>query len=209
LIVPEGGADYWIMWRRVSGGLNGALQQALFARLKPVLLPAKNKAIPRTTVNELAEMWRAAASLERLDTRTKELLGDMLVSQIHPSGCPAYLFWSLTRLGARVLLYGPLNAIVHPAIIQRWLRPLLAYTPTNENDRLGWQFCLAQLARRNGVLGVDIDEELREKVLNQLTDCPLAWQEMVRTVVTDDHGEQSRMFGDSLPIGLKLSHAGG
>ena len=22
--VPEGGADYWIMWRRVSGGLNAA-----------------------------------------------------------------------------------------------------------------------------------------------------------------------------------------
>src|SRR5262249_1450656 len=26
---PEGGADYWIMWRRVAGGLNVALQRAL------------------------------------------------------------------------------------------------------------------------------------------------------------------------------------
>src|SRR5262245_12419250 len=40
-VVPEGGADYWIMWRRVSGGLNTALQQALFTRLKPALLPVK------------------------------------------------------------------------------------------------------------------------------------------------------------------------
>ena len=43
-VVPEGGADYWIMWRRVSGGLNAALQQALFTRLRPALLPAKGKA---------------------------------------------------------------------------------------------------------------------------------------------------------------------
>src|SRR5205823_10864607 len=35
--LPEGGADYWIMWRRVSGGLHTALQQALFARLKLTL----------------------------------------------------------------------------------------------------------------------------------------------------------------------------
>ena len=34
-VVPEGGADYWIMWRRVGGGLNAALQQQLLSRLKP------------------------------------------------------------------------------------------------------------------------------------------------------------------------------
>src|SRR5207247_1615883 len=42
--VAEGGADAWIMWRRVAGGLHGPLQQALFDRLRPVLLPAKGKA---------------------------------------------------------------------------------------------------------------------------------------------------------------------
>src|SRR6202011_3853500 len=33
--LPEGGADYWIMWRRVAGGLNASLQQALYDRLRP------------------------------------------------------------------------------------------------------------------------------------------------------------------------------
>ena len=32
----EGGADFWVVWRRVAGGLNGALQQALFAALRPL-----------------------------------------------------------------------------------------------------------------------------------------------------------------------------
>ncbi|MBY0513154.1 MAG: hsp70 family protein, partial [Gemmataceae bacterium] len=58
--VPEGGADYWIMWRRVGGGLNGALQQALFTRLRPALLPVKGKQFSRPPANEYAEMWRAA-----------------------------------------------------------------------------------------------------------------------------------------------------
>src|SRR5262249_9907804 len=28
--IPAGGADYWIMWRRVAGGLNTQLQHALY-----------------------------------------------------------------------------------------------------------------------------------------------------------------------------------
>ena len=51
------------------------MQQALFTRLKPALLPAKGKAFSRPPANEYAEMWRAAASLERLDAKTKEQLG--------------------------------------------------------------------------------------------------------------------------------------
>ena len=67
------------MWRRVSGGLNTSLQQALYDRLRPVLLPAKGKAGPKPSPNELAEMWRAAASLERLDVKNKEALGTALL----------------------------------------------------------------------------------------------------------------------------------
>src|SRR5207244_13330172 len=42
---PEGGADYWIMWRRVAGGLNASLQGALYNRLRSVLVPAQGKAV--------------------------------------------------------------------------------------------------------------------------------------------------------------------
>src|SRR5262249_25262352 len=41
---PDGGADAWIMWRRVSGGLNAALQLNLFDRLRQIILP-KGKVI--------------------------------------------------------------------------------------------------------------------------------------------------------------------
>ncbi len=207
LVVPEGGADYWIMWRRVAGGLNGALQQALFARLKLVLIPPKTKAPPKPAVNELTEMWRAAASLERLDAKTKEFLGDALVAQLKRSPVPNYVFWSLTRLGARVLLYGPLNTIVHPSIAERWLSALVEYTPTGESDRLPWAFCLAQLARKSGLRGIDVHAEHQEGIAALLKSLPVpqAWAKMVEEVVAPEGDDQSRLFGESLPIGLRLS----
>ena len=206
LVVPEGGADYWIMWRRVAGGLNGALQQALFARLKMVLLPSKAKAPMKPSANELTEMWRAAASLERLEAKMKENLGDALVAQLKRALVPNYLFWSLTRLGARVLLYGPLNAVVHPNIAERWLAALIEYTPANDNDRLAWAFCLAQLGRRSGLRGIDIHYENQEGVAALLRSLkvPEAWARMTEAVVEPEGEDRSRLFGDSLPIGLRL-----
>src|SRR5262249_54652072 len=56
-----GGSDYWIMWRRVAGGLNAQLQATLFNRLRPALLPSsRGKAGVKPSANELAEMWRGA-----------------------------------------------------------------------------------------------------------------------------------------------------
>jgi len=206
--VPEGGADYWIMWRRVSGGLNTALQQALFARLRPALLPAKGKAYSKPPANEFAEMWRAAASLERLDGKTKEHLAAALLREVKKPPVPVFAFWSLTRLGARVQLYGPLNTLVHPEVVEGWLDQLLDFEPGNENERNGWLFALAQLARRSGLRAVDVSETTRERVLSVLRSHPgpKAWRTMVEEVTRNDGDEQARMFGEALPIGLRLAN---
>ena len=205
--VPEGGADYWIMWRRVSGGLNPALQQALFTRLKPALLPIKTKAYSRPPANEFAEMWRAAASLERLDAKTKELLGAAVLRECRSPPVPVYAFWALTRLGARVQLYGPLNTVVHPQVVEGWIEELVRFEPGNDNERAGWLFCLSQLARRSGLRAVDISETVRDRVLDVLRShpCPPAWVRMAAEVVHAAGDEQSRLFGESLPIGLRLA----
>jgi hypothetical protein len=206
-VVPEGGADYWIMWRRVSGGLNTALQQQLFTRLKPALLPVKGKQFSRPPANEYAEMWRAAASLERLDAKTKETLGAAVLRECKKSPVPTYGFWSLTRLGARVQLYGPLNSVVHPEIVEQWIAELLPFVPTNDSEKNGWLFCLSQLARLSGLRAMDISDSTRFRVLGVLrtNPCPGSWKRMVEEVVAPEGEEQSRMFGESLPIGLRLS----
>jgi hypothetical protein len=202
----EGGADYWIMWRRVAGGLSGQLQNALYERARSVLLPAKGKAVAKPGPNELAEMWRAVASLERLDVKQKELLGQTLLKSLRRSPTPTYGFWALTRLGARVLLYGPLNAVVHPDVVQKWLDAILPYKPVHESERLAWAFCLAQLARKSGQRALDIDDSHREQVVAVLKSLsvPDHWAGMVEEVLELESEEQNQMFGESLPIGLRL-----
>ncbi len=54
-------------------------------------------------------MWRAAASLERLDAKTREGLGAAVLRDAKKSPVPTYAFWALTRFGARVQFYGPLE----------------------------------------------------------------------------------------------------
>lgn len=205
--VFEGGADYWIMWRRVAGGLNQQLQQSLADRLRPLLLPSKGKgSILKPGANELAEIWRAVASLERLDGKQKETLGQALLKQVRKSPVPTYAFWALTRLGARVLLYGPLNAVVHHQVVEGWLQQLVGFQPGHESERTQWAFCLAQLCRKTGQRALDIDDSHRASVLAVLKSLavPPHWVQMVEEVVELEGEEQSQMFGESLPIGLRL-----
>jgi molecular chaperone DnaK (HSP70) len=202
----EGGADYWIMWRRVAGGLNTALQTSLYGRLKPVLLPAKGKAVIKPQPNELAEMWRAVASLERLDVKQKEQLGAALLKPLKRSPVPTYAFFALTRFGARKLFYGPLNAVVHPEIVQTWLDAILSFEPGHQSERISWLFCLAQLARRCGQRALDIDDSHRASALTVLRaeGAPPRLIHGVEEVVELAGDEQSELFGESLPIGLRL-----
>ena len=204
----EGGADYWIMWRRVAGGLHTPLQKSLHDRLRPALLPGKSG--PRPGTNELAEMWRAAASLERLEAKQKEALGNALLKPLRRSPVPTHGFWSLTRLGARSLIYGPLNAVVHPQVASAWLEAVLPFEPGNQSERMAWAFCLSQLARRTGQRALDVDEPLRGRVLAALRrqEVPAHWAGLVAEVTEMEREEQGQMLGDTLPIGLRLLRPG-
>ncbi len=65
--------DFWILWRRIAGGVDPARQQELWAYLRPQLAhrlpwPGGMKPKPKgTTVQGLDEMVRLAASLEHLE----------------------------------------------------------------------------------------------------------------------------------------------
>ncbi|MFL5327752.1 MAG: Hsp70 family protein [Gemmataceae bacterium] len=203
------GADAWIMWRRVAGGLTSAFQKTLFDRLRPALLGGgKGKGSFKPGANELAEMWRAAASLERLELARKVALGEALIKQLRQSPAPTYVLWSLTRLGARELLYGSMNAVVHPENVAGWIDAVLAFQPTHESERLAWGFCLAQMARQTGQRALDVEESRRKSVAAALrsANMPEAWPRMVEEVVGREQSEQSQFFGDSLPVGLRIRH---
>jgi hypothetical protein len=81
-------------------------------------------------------MWRAAAALERIDVKHKEALGTILVKFVRRSPVPTYGFWALTRLGARRLVYCPLNAVVLHQLPETWLHAIVGFRPGNQSERL-------------------------------------------------------------------------
>ena len=163
--------------------------------------------------NLTARLGGAKVYLKREDLchtgahKVNNTLGQALLKLVRKSPVPTYAFWALTRLGARVLFYGPLNAVVHPQVVQSWLDQLFTFEPGNESERLGWAFCLAQIARRSGQRVLDVEEKHSQQVLSILNgmSVPESWKKMVAEVIELEGEEQSRMFGESLPIGLRLA----
>jgi len=202
----DGGADYWILWRRVSAGLPANLQQSLIERLRPVLVPGHAGPSFKPNANELAEMWRAAASLERLDPKARELLATALLRQYRRAPALPHVPWALSRFGARTMLYAPLNHIVPAESVGRWVEELLSYQPGHDSDRRAWLWTLTTLTRRTNLRGLDVDEALRERVLEVLRqyDAPARYVELVTTGGELGREEQQQLFGEDLPLGLRL-----
>ncbi|MDR3636635.1 MAG: hsp70 family protein, partial [Isosphaeraceae bacterium] len=205
-------AEWWILWRRVTAGLNRAHHDEIYRRLAPFVLPPKGSGAAKKQVrnkpepHELAEMWRCAASLERLGADVKAALGDALVKDLGRPNAPGHALWCLGRLGARVPLYGPANTVVARETVEQWLTALVdrPFAPGRETADV--IFALAQLARVSGDRARDIDEGLRARVLSRLETlgADVAMTRPVREYHEIEAAQQEQALGDALPIGLRL-----
>ena len=205
-------AEWWILWRRVAAGLARPHHDEIYRRLSPFLLPAKGTSPakkagrPKPEPHELAEMWRCAASLERLGSDVKEALGDVLVKELAHGPPAAHVYWCLGRLGARVPLYGPANTVVGRDAAERWTGVLLNCSFAAGRETGDAIFALAQLARVASDRARDLDDALRRTVIDRLTALGADENELkpVREYHELEKAQQVQALGDSLPIGLRL-----
>ncbi|MEO6950771.1 MAG: Hsp70 family protein [Polyangia bacterium] len=195
--------EWWVMWRRISGGLTRTQQDEVWKRLQPYVAPKAKVERRPVAKQELAEMWRTVASMERLPQKVKSELGDLLIGDLEKKEAPEHALWALGRLGARVPLYGTIDEVVPAKKAQRWLERLMA---------LGWKgdseaFAAAELGRMSGDRARDLEEPLRKKLAERLRQNSDG-ERLARLVLepTAREAREERLaFGDALPLGLRLS----
>ncbi|MBN2023092.1 MAG: Hsp70 family protein [Pirellulales bacterium] len=206
-------AEWWILWRRIAGGLPAGQQQAL---ADPVLGPLRAMHRQLTTgrgrggelaggSHETAEVLRLLGSLEWLAGPTKVELGDCLLDLLpKPKMAPVRpaVAWAVGRIGARQPVYGPLNTVTPADVARRWVERLMDFG--GEEPMVA--FAAMQLARRTDDRYRDLPEKTRARVLRWLAaqDAPAHYTALVERADRLDEEEQSLVFGESLPKGLRI-----
>jgi hypothetical protein len=201
-------SEWWILWRRVAGGLDRYAQERLLDDVAsdlqpPAPLPGKRAAGPKKQGYE--DEVRLAGGLERVSAERKTEAGEWLLERLkRPSESPE-TWWAVGRLGARVPFYGSIHNVVSRDAAERWLERLL---------KLDWgvvtpaPFAATLLARMSGDRERDIDGQIRERVATRLraVNAPSGWIQMLVEVTELDEADEKRVFGESLPPGLRLIH---
>jgi molecular chaperone DnaK (HSP70) len=198
-------SEWWTLWRRAAGGLGESeqldvldavafMQAAGTARSKLPFDPAKSG---------YADMVRLEASLERVPAERKIELGERLIERLRKPSENHQGWWAVGRIGARRPFYGSAHSVVPPEVAVKWLDAILA---------LDWKkvepaaFAAVQIARMTGDRSRDLSDEVRASVVKRLetAHAPANWITMVSETVELDEADEGRVFGESLPPGLKL-----
>lgn len=199
--------QWWILWRRIAGGLDEGAQTAIVETTRYWLEPqktARTKPRPKGPRFEgFEEMIRLVASLERVPASLKIEIGGWLWERLGTNQPGGASYWTIGRLGARVPFYGSAHQVVPPDVAEEWLTRLLALDWKSARDA---SFAAALIARATGDRTRDVSDEMRAQVVARLekAQAHASWVQMVREVVKLDDAEEKRIFGESLPVGLKL-----
>jgi molecular chaperone DnaK (HSP70) len=209
--------EWLILWRRIAGGLSAGQQRALAEPLAAplrvylqTLRGLKGGQLRKPDFgfggHESSEVWRLLGSLELLDVRFKEDVAAAALALAAKEKTPAVqdaLVWTVGRIGSRQPMYGPLNVVPPADMAAKWARGLMELSAGEGNVALA----LMQLTRRTNDRYRDVDEATRRLVLEWMerTGSAEHLRQLVATGGTLAGEEQGRVFGESLPQGLRLA----
>jgi molecular chaperone DnaK (HSP70) len=194
--------EWFVLWRRVAGGLTAGQQVELYQRLLSALGIGGKKQVGRLNTQIEYEGLRLLASLEHLPAQTRAGLGKALLARIKEKPANKGYLWSLGRIGARIPFYGPLNSVVPADTAAEWIKALLNL-PEMTPDTAS---AVVQLGARTEDAERDINDALRDKAIRKLAQAGTADDliESLRAYVPPARSDALRIFGESLPEGLRL-----
>jgi hypothetical protein len=194
--------EWLVLWRRVAGGLNANQQNELYQRIRIALGVGGKKLGGKLNPQFEREGWRLLASLEHLSAATRVALGKELLAKLKAQPRNKSFLWSLGRLGARIPLYGPLNCVVSAEEAGRWVKSLLRFPELTPDVASA----IVQLGARTNDPHRDIEADVRWSALVRLNEAGMTegLLESLQEYVPPGRGDAIRIFGESLPEGLRL-----
>jgi hypothetical protein len=194
-------SQYWIFWRRIAGGLDEALQTRILDDIAWYLEPPGPRPRPRPKgqrAQGLEDMVRLAGALERVPASRKLEVGGWLLARLKSKELS-----QASGVGARSRWSGSAHSVIPPEAVRGWLEPLLD-TDLRKAEQAA--FAIAQLARFTADRARDLDAELRDCAARALERVPGTepWVRLVREGGELSEAEAGRVFGESLPAGLRL-----
>ncbi|MFT5434406.1 MAG: molecular chaperone DnaK (HSP70) [Myxococcota bacterium] len=197
--------SWWVMWRRVVGGLDTPQQTALLESIRPWLRPRASDPKPKgkRRLKGQEEMLRLIAALERVDPATKADWGNWLIDELLGDNPSSTAAWCLARLGARVPFSGAVHNVVDPEVAEDWVHRLLQSSWKKVPNAA---FATAHIARRTDDRMRDLDGTIRARAAAELEragEHDLA--EIVRHVTKLKDKAASQFVGESLPAGLLIN----
>lgn len=191
-------SEWWVLWRRVAGGLSTSQQRRVFQEISRFIKPKRGGKKPGLAPQEHMEIWMAMANMERLADPDKAALGRLLLDYLTPKKGRNQYWWSLSRIGAREPLYGPIDLVISPDEVALWIETILSRSWPNPRP-VG--MALTQMSRLTGDRKRDLDSKVIQRVVKWLT--PFDWSEpyirLLKEVVPIARQERSVIFGESLP----------
>ncbi|MET0626028.1 MAG: Hsp70 family protein [Pyrinomonadaceae bacterium] len=194
--------EWMILWQRVAGGLNAGQQLEIYERHKALLGLGGRKVKGRLNRQVEREGLLLLASLEHLPAAVRVEIGEEILARVAEEPGNKSFTWALGRLGARVPFYGPLNCVVPPDAAARWATSLLSLPDVTAHVATA----VSQLAARTDDPLRDVEPEFRQQAVSRLQAAGIGDEllESLRAYVPRSRAAAVRIFGESLPEGLRL-----
>ena len=226
------------MCRRVSGGLPADTQHMLSnsaeqnwqhaqRQLGRRPLPTKKKTAKGKKSNKSVshstgvskELWRLAASLEKLPASSKQAWGAKLMSYATKNGLTGVEGWCLARWGSRHLMHGDSVHLLSPKTVEQWIEWLLKAPSVFDHVPFEKELpvILVQMGQHSKIDEQNISPNVQKRIQKLLASHPqavelekqlLEGEELCSQTSPTQHQHDEWLLGDSLPPGLSLAELG-
>jgi hypothetical protein len=194
--------EWLVLWQRTAAGFTAGQQRELAQRVAGQVGVGQRKP-PRLNAQIERESWRLLGGLERLDAGQRAKLGSELLARTGRDPGNAAALWALSRFGARAPLYGPLNTVIPPDVAERWIDSLLGFKALSADVAAA----VLLIGARTGDPARDISNDVAARAFERLQAAGVDPDVLhgLREPVAQDRVDAGRVFGESLPEGLRLT----